>query len=570
MEKRFSKKQVYLVVGAILAAFIIRVLLIHLPGYERDIFWFKEWCFGTMKYGIAGIYANMWSDYPPGYFYILKVIGLVYKVFYPTLREGTYLLQFLLKLPAILADLGTAILVFFLLRKKWKFSLAYLAMLAYVFNPAIFINSAWWGQVDSVAAFVLFLSVYLLLEKKFRWSYVFLTVACLIKSQIIIFIPLFLYLTWRKNDLRSVIQGINSALTTALVILLPFAIRGNLRSVVSIYFGAVGNYPFASMNAHNLWWLITGGKGTIISDQFWVLNIATYKTLGLFLFFVVYALLIVYLWRERKNEDIYFIFALLSLSFYLLPTQMHERYIFPFFVFMVLSFENGWVKKVVYGMISLISASSLLAVLAATYPQNTPTLIRFFYSFPKITIIFSIINLIIFVYFLVIVLKRINKKILLTFLGIILIIIGGMFFKNKYSCQDLTKLSPIYSHQDWGELHINKSVDNNRLSVDAFIYFKGLGTHANSEYQYHLNKNFRYFEADFGLDSESFCGDNKARFKILGDSELLYDSGIIGHQLPKHIKVLVKGVNIMSLITEDGGDGIDCDHTDWLNPVLIP
>ena len=108
------------------------------------------------------------------------------------------------------------------------------------------------------------------------------------------------------------------------------------------------------------------------------------------------------------------------------------------------------------------------------------------------------------------------------------------------------------------------------VSIDVFIYFKGLGAHANSEYQYHLNKNFRYFEADFGLDSESFCGDNKARFKILGDGELLYDSGIIGHQLPKHIKVLVKGVNIMSLITEDGGDGIDCDHTDWLNPILIP
>ncbi len=198
MKKRFSKKQILLIIGAILGAFVLRFLLIHLPGYERDIFWFKEWCFGTLNYGVTGIYANLWSDYPPGYFYILKLLGLVYKIFYPTLVEGTYFLQFLLKLPAILADLGTAVLIFFLLRKRLKFSIAYLIMLAYAFNPAIFINSAWWGQVDSVMVFVLLLSVSLLLKKKIRWSDVLLALACLIKLQAIIFIPLIVFITWRQ------------------------------------------------------------------------------------------------------------------------------------------------------------------------------------------------------------------------------------------------------------------------------------------------------------------------------------------------------------------------------------
>jgi len=572
MKKRFSKKQLILFVGAILGAFILRFLLIHLPGYERDIFWFKEWCFGAVNYGVTGIYANLWSDYPPGYFYLLKLIGLIYRIFYPTLVEGTYFLQFLLKLPAILADLGTAILIFFLIKEKYKFRIAYLAMLIYAFNPAIFINSAWWGQVDSIMVFILLLSVSLLLKKKIRWSYVLLTIACLVKLQAMIFIPLILFITWRQKGLKAVIQGIGSAMATAFVVLLPFIIKGNLESVVNVYFGAANNYPFASMHAHNLWWLITNAQGNNVSDQMNFLNLGTYKSIGFLLFFLCYTILLVYFRKKDWNkyrQDFYLGFAFLSLCFFMLFTQMHERYIFPFFAFMVLALTSGWAKKISYGLVSLVSIGSLLVVLSTAYPGNTPGLTQFFESFPKITIIFSIINLIIFGYFFFLIVRYINKKILLTILVILVIIVSGLYLKNKYSCVDLTKLSPIKGHQDWGILHINKSVDNNRLTVDKFIYFKGLGVHSNSEYQYHLNKNYQYFETDFGLDNESFCN-NSTRFKILGDNEILYDSGIIRHQSPRHIKVLVKGVDILSLITQDGGDGISCDHADWLNPLLTP
>ncbi|MCG2686716.1 NPCBM/NEW2 domain-containing protein [Candidatus Parcubacteria bacterium] len=572
MKKRFSKKQLILFVGAILGAFIVRFLLIHLPGYERDIFWFKEWCFGAVNYGVTGIYANMWSDYPPGYFYILKLISSVYKIFYPTLLEGTYFLQFLLKLPAILADLGTATLIFFLIKEKYNFKIAYLALLAYAFNPAIFINSAWWGQVDSIMVFVLLFSVSLLLKKKIKWSYILLAIACLIKIQAIIFIPLILFITWRQKGLKAVIQGISSAMATVFVVLLPFIIKGNLQSVINVYLGAANSYPFASMHAHNLWWLITNAQGTSISDQMNLLGLGTYKTIGFFLFFLCYAILLVYFRKKDWNkhrQDFYFGFAFLALCFFILFTQMHERYIFPFFAFMILAFKNGYAKKVAYVIISLISVGTLLSSLSIAYPENTPTVAQFFELSPIITIIFSIINLIIFIYLLIIVLKNINKKTLLIILGIVMIITGGTYLKNKHSRLDLTELSPIKSSQDWGTLHINKSVENNRLIVDKFIYFKGLGVHSNSEHQYHLNKKFKYFETDFGLDNESFCNNN-ARFIILGDNKILYDSGIIKHQSPKHIKVLVKDINILSLITQDGGDGIDCDHTDWLNPVLIP
>jgi len=52
----------------------------------------------------------------------------------------------LLKMPAILADIATAFLIFLIVRKYGSFRLAFIAMISYAFNPAIIYNSAIWGR----------------------------------------------------------------------------------------------------------------------------------------------------------------------------------------------------------------------------------------------------------------------------------------------------------------------------------------------------------------------------------------------------------------------------------------
>ncbi len=135
---------------------------------------------------------------------------------------------------------------------------------------------------------------------------------------------------------------------------------------------------------------------------------------------------------------------------------------------------------------------------------------------------------------------------------------------------DLTELELMEGSQDYGELQINKSVDGNELTLNREVYEKGLGTHANSVYKYSLDENYSYFEASFGLDDESSCN-NVALFVIQGDGEILYTSEPVRpFQDAVYIKIPVSEIESLSLITEGGDDGINCDHTDWLNPILVP
>jgi len=134
----------------------------------------------------------------------------------------------------------------------------------------------------------------------------------------------------------------------------------------------------------------------------------------------------------------------------------------------------------------------------------------------------------------------------------------------------LTEFEPISSYQDWGDLGINKSVGGNSLTVGGVEYEKGLGTHTVSEHKYAIKGAYSYFETDFGLDDEADCEGNVAVFIVKGDGQELYKSALIKiDQAAIHIKVQIDGIQELTLSTEAGGDDIACDHTNWLNPVLI-
>jgi hypothetical protein len=108
------------------------------------------------------------------------------------------------------------------------------------------------------------------------------------------------------------------------------------------------------------------------------------------------------------------------------------------------------------------------------------------------------------------------------------------------------------------------------LSVQYAFYRRGIGTHANSYIVYDINRKFRRFSTDYGIDTQAGQG-GSAIFKIYGDSRLLFESQKIGRfDLPRHTEVDITGVKKLELVVTDAGDGINDDHADWLNPQLFP
>ena len=98
-------------VAAMIAAFIVRVVMGGIyHGHEYDMNCFIAWADMAYKDGLSNFYiSEAFTDYPPGYIYILYVIGWLRDVFHIAWNSVTS--DILTKMPAMLADLGTGYLL---------------------------------------------------------------------------------------------------------------------------------------------------------------------------------------------------------------------------------------------------------------------------------------------------------------------------------------------------------------------------------------------------------------------------------------------------------------------------
>ena len=166
----------------IFAGFVVRILATRIDmTFQTDIDCFRIWADMLFRDGLSAFYtSDAFTDYPPGYMYVLYLLGFLQSI----LRlEGPSAI-ILLKFPAMIFDIAAGIFIYKLALKKAKPSIALFLSFIYLFNPAILINSSVWGQVDSVHTFVIVLSIYKLTEKKYQTA--FLLFALLMASNNVI------------------------------------------------------------------------------------------------------------------------------------------------------------------------------------------------------------------------------------------------------------------------------------------------------------------------------------------------------------------------------------------------
>ena len=98
---------------------------------------------------------------------------------------------------------------------------------------------------------------------------------------------------------------------------------------------------------------------------------------------------------------------------------------------------------------------------------------------------------------------------------------------------------------------------------------KGLGTHADSTIIYDISgKNYDYFEAYIGLDTETGESSDGAIFKVLADNKEIYNSWVIKpKERARLIKLDIKGASKLTLKTLKSGHDWE-DHTDWANAMF--
>ena len=97
---------------------------------------------------------------------------------------------------------------------------------------------------------------------------------------------------------------------------------------LAIYTKAIGAYPSISWTAFNLWWAFLGDQAIGIRDSAgW--GLLSYRATGFLLFFAAAFAGIAFLFKSKPSLENTMLFCgWLFLAFFLLSTQMHERYLY--------------------------------------------------------------------------------------------------------------------------------------------------------------------------------------------------------------------------------------------------
>lgn len=355
--------------AALLARLVIAVL--H-RGYETDINCFISWSDMVFNDGFGAFYkSESFTDYPPGYMYILYVIGALRSLF--KIAWDSPASTLMVKLPAIIADMASGWLIYRLASRRLKETGAALLAAVYLFCPAVILDSVVWGQTDAVFTLCVAFMCYLVTENKLIPSYFVFAIGILIKPQTLIFTPVLICgiidhvfledFNWNKF-LKNLGFGVAAILLMGFL-MMPYGFSDAL----SQYTETLGSYEYASVNAYNIWALMglnwAGQDGYLIG--------LTYKTWGMLaIILTVVASIIISLRCKKSSSKYYFIGAFIVTCVFMFSVRMHERYIFPAMLLLIMCYSVRQRKEIyiLYTILSAMAFYNIVHVLFFYDPNN--------------------------------------------------------------------------------------------------------------------------------------------------------------------------------------------------------
>lgn len=332
----------------------LRLAALPLPGHFGDVLVMSRWAENLVLYGPGHFYEHDSSIYP-AVLPFLWIVGLVF--------NGDEL-STAVKGLSIPFDLivGFALYAIVEHRAGWRPGL--LASACYVLNPAIILAGPVWGQVDAAGSLFFLLALVALAADRFGLAGGLAIVAGLAKPQFgLVALPVLVVAgqrLWHERDLRPLAVVVAGGTVAGLAIgallgLSPVRWAQGLSATAAFQ-------PQTSLDAINVWGVLVGFE---IDD-------APYVGIGAVL---LVAGVIVSLLPLRRGHDLAIVLTvgmMLAFAFYLLPTRVHERYLFPAFVVAAPLAAVDRRCLAAYVTLSIGFAGSLLRALAPTSPFSLP------------------------------------------------------------------------------------------------------------------------------------------------------------------------------------------------------
>jgi len=380
-----------------LSAILIFSLLIRLfigIGYfnSYDTYWYRTWAV-DLPNGLLNVYSRAESislDYPPLYLFLLYPIGVVYKFIGTDSNE--YIQMFLMKFWPIVFDVLCSALLYYTCRKYGE-PWGLLAAVLWAANPSTLFNSAMWGQTDSVMVFWLILAFWILSLDRPMLACIIFAVAGLTKFQSLFFTPVFLLQLWKQTDFKRFICGICSAVATVAAVFLPFMISSkNIGLFFDVYLGSAGKYPYCTLNAYNFYGIFSLNW---VSDSTPIIGGFTWAHLS-YIFTIASFILIAFLYLKGKNHCAWVGGLVFMECLFMFMSRMHERYQFIVLPFALMAFIVHQKREFLWIFLSLSLITAINQVVILFKINDSATLINNISD--ELMVIFSIINLAMFVW----------------------------------------------------------------------------------------------------------------------------------------------------------------------------
>ena len=301
--------------AAIAAGIVLRLLVFRGSGFPSDVGTFMAWAERLASVGPAKFYDPAYfSDYPPGFLYVLWLVGALFD------GEALRLVVKLLSLPA---DIAVALLLYRVVRRAAGPMTGALTGALWMLQPGPIFAGPFWGQVDSWGTFPFLAALVAAGERRWIFAGVLAAVATMVKPQfglaaIVVGAAALVELV-RFDRRRPFAEVVVAGVVTAVVLAVPFGLTPS--AFVDLVRSASETYQYSSLYAFNVW--------AIVLD-FWKPD-AQWVVFGGFLLVMGIVASLVPLWWRRDTPMLLAVGAFAAMAFYFLPTRAHERYVFPVF-----------------------------------------------------------------------------------------------------------------------------------------------------------------------------------------------------------------------------------------------
>ncbi len=334
---------------------IARVIMLPTSGFSLDLSQHYTWANCGYNNGIFGVYeCSTGVTHPPLSPTMLTISMGLLRAFGGDVSyfDNNSAVIIALKLPNLIFETALIALFFYAAHKKAGVVWASLVTAALYWNPGWAVVTAYWGQNDATYSFFMLLTVYLLTRSHPRWMWIAYACAWLAKFQSVMFFPVLAVLSVRRFGWRATIAGGLIGAAVFGLVVLPFYL-GSGRLALLPFGGTVNLFPYISSGAHNFWFWVSGSSPTALVDSLKLVGEISYFQAGLALLVAGTGIVCLRAWRLKDRADEYLLFAVANFTFYMLPTQIQVRYLYPGLMFLALAMIRDWRLIAIYVVASL-------------------------------------------------------------------------------------------------------------------------------------------------------------------------------------------------------------------------